>query len=206
MIYWWKFSIYTIGYAFHTLCNYYWHMWSPTRKTTSIIRLLSCCKGCGYVRGEPLVKLKIDHAILTCSKIQFKNAHHEQYGTERGTVLENSKDRNMGRVRRIWNVQCLSVPIWDTVVEYLLLLLETVKCYLFFQGFPLTVCPPAILRIAKHACEKNKVFCMNLSAPFLCQFYKEPMLQVLPYVDILFGNESVSSLYLQLLFCKLQST
>ncbi|KAL3876326.1 hypothetical protein ACJMK2_034188 [Sinanodonta woodiana] len=62
--------------------------------------------------------------------------------------------------------------------------------FFYIAGFPLTVCPPAILRIAKHACEKNKVFCMNLSAPFLCQFYKEPMLQVLPYVDILFGNES----------------
>lgn len=31
---------------------------------------------------------------------------------------------------------------------------------------------------------------MNLSAPFLCEHYKKPMLAALPYVDILFGNEA----------------
>ena len=30
---------------------------------------------------------------------------------------------------------------------------------------------------------------MNLSAPFLSQFFKEPMKKVLPYCDIVFGNE-----------------
>lgn len=64
--------------------------------------------------------------------------------------------------------------------------------FCLFQGFPLTVCPSAILRIAKHANE-NKTFCMNLSAPFICQFFKDQLLSVLPYVDILFGNETVST-------------
>lgn len=61
--------------------------------------------------------------------------------------------------------------------------------YYYIAGFPLTVCPSAILRIAKHANE-NKTFCMNLSAPFICQFFKDALLSVLPYVDILFGNET----------------
>ena len=71
-----------------------------------------------------------------------------------------------------------------------------INCVIFFvlQGFALTVSPPSILRIAKHSHEKNKTFCMNLSAPFLCQFFKDPMLQTLPYVDVLFGNETVSKL------------
>lgn len=30
---------------------------------------------------------------------------------------------------------------------------------------------------------------MNLSAPFLSQFFKEPLMDAMPYVDILFGNE-----------------
>jgi hypothetical protein len=34
---------------------------------------------------------------------------------------------------------------------------------------------------------------MNLSAPFLSQFFKEPMMEAMPYVDILFGNETVST-------------
>ena len=64
--------------------------------------------------------------------------------------------------------------------------------FFFQQSFPLTVSPSSVLRIAKHAQESGKVFTMNLSAPFLCQFFKEPMLKTLPFVDILFGNESVS--------------
>lgn len=31
---------------------------------------------------------------------------------------------------------------------------------------------------------------MNLSAPFLCEFFKKPMRAALPYVDVLFGNET----------------
>lgn len=50
--------------------------------------------------------------------------------------------------------------------------------------------PETIQTVARHAYENNKMFLMNLSAPFLCEFYKKPMLDVLPYVDILFGNES----------------
>ncbi|CAC5409659.1 E2.7.1.20 [Mytilus coruscus] len=68
-------------------------------------------------------------------------------------------------------------------------LVEKAQFY-YIAGFPLTVSPPSVLRIAKHSYEKKKTFCMNLSAPFLCQFFKDPMLQTLPYVDILFGNET----------------
>lgn len=31
---------------------------------------------------------------------------------------------------------------------------------------------------------------MNLSAPFICQFFSNQLLEALPYVDIIFGNES----------------
>lgn len=61
-----------------------------------------------------------------------------------------------------------------------------------FQGFFLTVSPESILKVAKHASDNNKIFCMNLSAPFISQFFKEPLMEVMPYVDILFGNETVS--------------
>ncbi len=60
------------------------------------------------------------------------------------------------------------------------------------QGFPLTVCPDAMLEVAQFACANDRVFSMNLSAPFLCTAFKEPMMRLLPYVDILFGNELVS--------------
>lgn len=56
----------------------------------------------------------------------------------------------------------------------------------------MTVSPESILKVAKHASDHNKIFCMNLSAPFISQFFKEPLMEVMPYVDILFGNETVS--------------
>ena len=54
----------------------------------------------------------------------------------------------------------------------------------------MTVSPETIQAVAQHAFEKNKIFTMNLSAPFLCEFFKKPMRAALPYVDILFGNET----------------
>lgn len=67
--------------------------------------------------------------------------------------------------------------------------------YFYVGGFHLTVCVPAILALGEHAAEKNKVFIMNLSAPFLCQFFKDQMDSVLPYCDYLIGNESEATAY-----------
>lgn len=64
------------------------------------------------------------------------------------------------------------------------------------QGFFLTVSVESILQVAEIALQKNKLFSMNLSAPFLSQFFKSQMMKVMPYVDILFGNETVSTFLL----------
>jgi len=62
--------------------------------------------------------------------------------------------------------------------------------YFYVAGFPLTVCPTGMLSMAKHSHDNNKTFILNLSAPFICQFFADPMMALMPYVDILFGNES----------------
>lgn len=62
--------------------------------------------------------------------------------------------------------------------------------YFYIGGFFLTVSPESILELARHACDENKCLMMNLSAPFICQFFAEPMGKCLPYIDILFGNET----------------
>lgn len=61
--------------------------------------------------------------------------------------------------------------------------------FFYISGFFLTVSPETIQFVAKHAYENNKPFLMNLSAPFLAQFFKQPLTEALEYVDILFGNE-----------------
>ncbi|KAK7930786.1 hypothetical protein WMY93_007181 [Mugilogobius chulae] len=73
-------------------------------------------------------------------------------------------------------------------------LVETAKVY-YIAGFFLTVSVESILKVAKHASENNKMFCLNLSAPFISQFFKDNLMQVMPYVDVLFGNETEAAAF-----------
>ncbi|PRT53395.1 Adenosine kinase [Wickerhamiella sorbophila] len=73
-------------------------------------------------------------------------------------------------------------------------LVEEAKIF-YVGGFHLTVCPPAIQALGEHAAETNKIFSMNLSAPFLPQFFKEPLDASSPYWDYLIGNESEAAAY-----------
>lgn len=61
---------------------------------------------------------------------------------------------------------------------------------IYITGFFLTVSPETIIHLANIAHEHNKLFTMNLSAPFLSHAFRKPMLETLPYVDFLFGNEA----------------
>ncbi|XP_075238658.1 adenosine kinase 2 [Lycorma delicatula] len=67
--------------------------------------------------------------------------------------------------------------------------------YFYISGFFLTVSIESILEVAQTAHKRNKTFMMNLSAPFLSQFYKMQMMQAMPYVDILFGNETEAATF-----------
>lgn len=62
--------------------------------------------------------------------------------------------------------------------------------FFYISGFFLTVSPPTIQAIANHALTHNRLFLLNLSAPFISQLYKTPLLDAMPYADVLFGNET----------------
>ncbi|WJX62580.1 Adenylate kinase 2 [Trifolium repens] len=68
-------------------------------------------------------------------------------------------------------------------------LVEKAK-YFYIAGFFLTVSPESIQLVAEHAAANNKVFLMNLSAPFICEFFKDAQEKALPYIDYVFGNET----------------
>lgn len=68
-------------------------------------------------------------------------------------------------------------------------LVEKAKYY-YIAGFFLTVSPESIQLVAAHAAANNKVFTMNLSAPFICEFFKDAQEKALPYMDYVFGNET----------------
>ncbi|KAF1330494.1 Adenosine kinase, partial [Globisporangium splendens] len=62
--------------------------------------------------------------------------------------------------------------------------------YFYSAGFHLTVSPQAVMKLAEHAHENNKIFMLNLAAPFIVQFFKDPLMAAMPYADFVFGNES----------------
>ncbi|KAI8355545.1 Ribokinase-like protein [Blakeslea trispora] len=51
------------------------------------------------------------------------------------------------------------------------------------------------LLVSQHAAENNKTFALNLSAPFLSQFFRERLDSVIKNTDILFGNEDEARTY-----------
>ncbi|EMD32663.1 hypothetical protein CERSUDRAFT_126750 [Gelatoporia subvermispora B] len=60
----------------------------------------------------------------------------------------------------------------------------------YVEGFFLTHGTESALEIAKKSSEAGKVFALNLSAPFIPQFFAVQLQQILPYCDIVIGNEA----------------
>lgn len=67
--------------------------------------------------------------------------------------------------------------------------------YFYMSSFPLTVSPASVLDVAKFASDNDRMLAFNLSAPFLCRDYHNAMMSVMPYVDILFGNEDEAKVF-----------
>ncbi|KEG09351.1 putative adenosine kinase [Trypanosoma grayi] len=66
--------------------------------------------------------------------------------------------------------------------------LEEAKLF-YLTSFTLTVNVNYVLHVAQKARAVDGIFMMNLSAPFLIEFFGEQFNQVLPYVDVIFANE-----------------
>lgn len=67
--------------------------------------------------------------------------------------------------------------------------------YFYIGGFFIPVSPEAVLKVLKHAAENNKTIIMNLHALFLCKHFADPDLNLMAYVDILFGNGDEAAEY-----------
>jgi len=65
----------------------------------------------------------------------------------------------------------------------------------YIAGFFLTVSVDALKIVAEHAHANNKTFCLNLSAPFIIDFFGDQVATALEYADYLFCNESEAAAY-----------
>jgi adenosine kinase len=60
----------------------------------------------------------------------------------------------------------------------------------YLEGYFLTHGLESALYLSKKASAAGKTFILNLSAPFIAQFFTSQLKEVLPYTDILIGNEA----------------
>ncbi|KAH8094702.1 Ribokinase-like protein [Cristinia sonorae] len=67
--------------------------------------------------------------------------------------------------------------------------IESAKVF-YIEGFFLTHGTESVVEVAKKFSEAGKVSVINLSAPFIAQFFGVQLQQVLPYIDFVIGNES----------------
>jgi adenosine kinase len=67
--------------------------------------------------------------------------------------------------------------------------------FFYIEGYFLTHGVESIIQIAKAYSAKGKTVVLNLSAPFIPQFFKVQLEEVLPHVDVLIGNESEAAAY-----------
>ena len=73
-------------------------------------------------------------------------------------------------------------------------IIESAQIY-YCAGFFLTVSVESLVQVAQGAVEAGKIFCLNLSAPFIVEFFKDQLATAMPYADYLFGNESEAAAY-----------
>ncbi|GKY92973.1 hypothetical protein MPSEU_000265900 [Mayamaea pseudoterrestris] len=67
--------------------------------------------------------------------------------------------------------------------------------FYYCAGFFLTVSVESLVLVAEHAVANKKTFCLNLSAPFIVDFFGDQLATALEYADYLFGNESEAAAY-----------
>eukprot|EP00823_Brevimastigomonas_motovehiculus_P006534 TRINITY_DN5422_c0_g1_i1.p1 TRINITY_DN5422_c0_g1~~TRINITY_DN5422_c0_g1_i1.p1 ORF type:complete len:350 (-),score=97.07 TRINITY_DN5422_c0_g1_i1:183-1232(-) len=64
------------------------------------------------------------------------------------------------------------------------------KAKLFYvEGYFFTSSHESVMYLAKYAHKNNKIFALNLSATFLPLYNMKKILEAMPYVDFLFGND-----------------
>lgn len=73
-------------------------------------------------------------------------------------------------------------------------IIAAAKVY-YSAGFFLTVSVESLVQVAEQFLAEKKTFCLNLSAPFIVDFFGDQLSTAMEYADFLFGNESEAAAY-----------
>jgi len=140
------------------------------------------CTYCGSVgKDENATRLQ-DAASKAGVNVQYHVDGEHPTGT--CAVLVCDKDRSLVTNLGAANHYKIDHLKKDDVAA----LVTSAKLY-YISGFFLTVSPPSALHVASHAAETGKPFVLSLAAPFICQFFSDPLTELLPFTDYVVGNE-----------------
>jgi len=149
---------------------------------------MSFCSYMGCVGRDSSSKILEDKAKEAGVTVRYQ--YSEDKPTGRCAVLITGQDRSL--VTKLDAANHFTVDHLDTKENWHLV---TKARIVYSAGFFLTVSVDSMLKVAKHCAASNETYCLNLSAPFLCQFFKEQLMSVLPFTDIVFGNETEAAAY-----------
>eukprot|EP00897_Mesotaenium_endlicherianum_P002300 jgi/Mesen1/2098/ME000151S01360 len=122
-----------------------------------------------------------------CTSVGVKVQYREDEAAATGTCAVLVKDGERSLIANLSAANCYKADHLQQPENWALV--EKAQFY-YIAGFFLTVSPETIMLVAKHAAEQKKVFMMNLAAPFISEFFTKPLMDAMPYVDYLFGNET----------------
>lgn len=129
--------------------------------------------------GEQLEKQATKDGV----KVQYMLDEKEHTGTCAALITGKVRSlvANLGAANMYKKTHLVQTEKWALVER---------AQFAYIAGFFLTVSVDSILEVAKHCAEQNKYFTMNLSAPFICSGFKDQLMTIMPYIDVLFGNEN----------------
>jgi adenosine kinase len=116
--------------------------------------------------------------------------YSKQHGTGRCAVLVVNKERSLIAdlaAANDYDHSHFESAETQAVVE---------KCDIFYSAsFFLTVSPQTSVAIGKHCLANNKTFIINIAAVFIVEVFWDRLNQVLPYADLVIGNEDEAAAF-----------
>ena len=125
--------------------------------------------------------------VASSAGVDVKYYHTDEASTGTCAVLVNGGERSL--VANLAAANCYKHA--HTMSDTMQTAISNADIF-YISGFFLSVPegPQSMVHVGEHAAANNKIFCMNLSAPFLIQFFSEQMNSVLPFTDFVFANET----------------
>eukprot|EP00927_Polykrikos_kofoidii_P039676 TRINITY_DN34009_c0_g1_i1.p1 TRINITY_DN34009_c0_g1~~TRINITY_DN34009_c0_g1_i1.p1 ORF type:complete len:404 (-),score=72.67 TRINITY_DN34009_c0_g1_i1:59-1270(-) len=82
---------------------------------------------------------------------------------------------------REYKLDHLRFKVWESI--------EATRI-VYVDGLFLTVTSEGIRIVAEHCAKMGKLLCLNLSARYLSAYFPDKVVQLIPYLDYIFGNET----------------